>query len=296
MKTRILIVLVLIAGAAFAGRLMSGSGGESLGAGRDERRESFRLDPGARVEVRGINGPVEIVATDADRAELYILRTASNGQALESRKIIVEHAPSSLIVYGEGGASSLPSRLFGKWGGEYRERVELRVPLRSQVSASDVNGHVKIGEMNGPVEISDINGRVEVAGFAGSFKLTGVNGSVAVSSAGDGGMEITGVNGSVEVRLSGDADINVLGNNGRVSLNLPNVTVTKQESEHPAQMSARIGAGGPQINITGVNGNISFEPAAASAEAPSGSSSKTTPTVLVPMTFPPPPPPPASKP
>ncbi|HYH86375.1 MAG TPA: hypothetical protein VEX60_13060, partial [Pyrinomonadaceae bacterium] len=60
MKGRIFVVVILVVAAAFAGRWMTRTRNNSEMSSREETRQSFRLDAGARVEVRGINGSVEI--------------------------------------------------------------------------------------------------------------------------------------------------------------------------------------------------------------------------------------------
>src|ERR1700682_3719219 len=78
---RVLIVVVLVIGAATLG-LWRSHGGVRQGLSRavgvssddpqvtgDDIRKSFELKPGARIEVRGINGKVEIQTSDTTTAE-----------------------------------------------------------------------------------------------------------------------------------------------------------------------------------------------------------------------------------
>ena len=72
------------------------------------------------------------------------------------------------------------------------------------------------------------------------------------------GLRIRGVNGALELRVSDalNADLEVSGHNGRVSVDAPNVTMREQVSR--TRMRARIGAGGPQISVSGINGRVSL--------------------------------------
>ena len=86
---RILIVVVLVVAAAILGlwrtsggvrqslsRVVGASGEQSQGDAREEIRKSFELQPGARIDVMGINGKVDIQTSDTKTAEVYVLRTA----------------------------------------------------------------------------------------------------------------------------------------------------------------------------------------------------------------------------
>src|ERR1044072_497547 len=66
---------------------------------RDEFRQSYQLAPGATVEVRNMNGPLEIEMTSGNTAEVYVVRTARTKADLEYRKVIVENTTTSLRVY-----------------------------------------------------------------------------------------------------------------------------------------------------------------------------------------------------
>ncbi len=289
MKFRLFIVILLVAGAAFAGRQVNrmrnaGSGG---GATRAETRQSFRLGAGARVEVRHINGSVEIKTAETDTAEVHIVRTAESAEDLEALRVVVEDSPESLVIRGEGVGGNWWRRLWGG-GGQVRSEVKLVIPRRAEVAVRHVNGPVAVGETDGAIEVGHVNGRVEVAGSNGRSEVAHVNGGVRVGLArlDAQGLEVRGVNGNVEVNLKEklDADINVHGHNGGFSLNVPNVTT--QERESRSEFRARLGTGGPEINVSGVNGNVRFE--SNTTATPSDATA-----VIGNLSPPPPPPPPA---
>jgi hypothetical protein len=292
MKFRLFIVILLVVAAAVAGRQvnrMRNAGANPSGATREETRESFRLGAGARVEVRHINGSVKIETAETDTAEVQILRTAESPEDLEAQGVIIEDSPDALVVRGEsGGGGGWWRRLWGG-GGQVRTELTLSIPRRAEVNVRHVNGPLTVGETDGAVEVRHVNGRVEVAGIGGRSEVAHVNGGVRVGVARlDGqGLELRGVNGNVEVRLRErlDADIDVRGHNGGFSLDVPNVTT--QERESRSDFRARLGAGGPEINVSGVNGNLRFE-SGATATAPRHA------TATIETLSPPPPPPPAA--
>ena len=270
MKTRIFFAVLLIAAAAFAGRWVNRTvGPRASGATRDETRQTFRLDPGARVEVGKINGAVEVRTGDTDAAEVHIVRTAGSAEDLEYGLVNVDCSPSSLVVRGErSGGGGLWHRIWNG-GGHVRQEVTLTLPRRVEFSASHVNGAVSVGELEGSVEVSHVNGRVEVAQSSGRSEIRHVNGGVKVGVSGLGadGMEVERVNGNVEIRLRRlvDADVEAEGHNGALSLNVPNVTM--QERLNRSYTRARFGTGGVPFDIRRVNGNIRFESDAAAGAA-----------------------------
>ena len=296
MKARIFFAIVLVAGAAFVGRLMNSTVSTGTGNTREETRQTFRLDPGAHVEVGKINGKVEVRTADTDTAEVHIVRTASNPEDFELNRVRVECSSSSLVVRGERGGRG---GSFWRWlsgGGNARQEVTLVLPRRVELSASHVNGAVSVGEMDGPVEVSHVNGRVEVAPSAGRSEVSHVNGAVrvGVTTLGADGLEVSHVNGSVEIRLRQlvNADVEAEGHHGALTLNVPNVTM--QERLNRSYTRARFGTGGSPVGVSHVNGNIRFESDAGGAPVPQSANAAVpadvAPVVVVEM---PPPPPPA---
>ncbi|HEY0173590.1 MAG TPA: hypothetical protein VGB98_21440 [Pyrinomonadaceae bacterium] len=292
MKTRIFLAVILIAGAAFAGRWVNRTvSPRAAGGTRDETRQTFRLDAGAFVEVGKINGTVEVRTADTDTAEVHIVRTAGSAEDLEYGRVSVEGSPSSLVVRGErGGGGGLWHRIWNG-GGQVRQEVTLTLPRRVELSASHVNGAVSVGGLEGSIEVSHVNGRVEVAQSTGRSHVSHVNGGVkvGVSALGDEGVDVSHVNGNVEIRLKQlvNADVEAEGHNGALTLNVPNVTM--QERLNRSYTRARFGTGGTPVEIRRVNGNIRFESDAAASTAQT--ITVIAPGVVAPMVELPPPPP-----
>lgn len=255
MKKRIAFVLLLVMLAAIAGSFRGRIFGGGAGDARDESRQNFTLAQGARVEVSGINGTVEIETSDATTAEVYVLRTAHSSEALERQKISVEQTGERLVVRGEKGGWR-----FWRWmfGGGVTQRVALKVPRQIELSVHGVNGHVVVGEVAGNIEASGINGKLELAQADGYSSVSGVNGKVeiAIRQLGERGLSLSGVNGGIELRLGNDlnADLRASGINGKVRSEIPNVTVESDRKERNFQ--AHIGRGGAPITLSGINGGV----------------------------------------
>lgn len=270
MKKRALAVILLIVAAAVAGtmtrsRRSDGSGGTSASGEQQqqpqssETHESYKLQPGAEVLVKGINGKVEVITSDTDTAEISIQRNARSEEELSRREIIIEHTDSSLTVRGEhrkSGGSGFWN--FWKHNNNGNEIVTLRLPRRIALTARGINGKVTVGEVEGDVAISGVNGKVEVSQTSASTEVSGVNGAVlvAVKQLGEHGLRVSGVNGRVELRLREglNADLQANGMNGAVTSEMPDVVVQKDENR--SSYSAHIGTGGTPITLSGINGGV----------------------------------------
>lgn len=270
MKLRIFFAVLLVAGAWVAGRALASRGGVSgavesasaeVRAGQRVINDSYKLAPGARVEVSGINGPVTVATTDGDTAEIHVVSDAADTRDLEKYRIVVEQAGDRLVVRGEGRKKhSVLGWLLGRRsGGSVEHRVELKVPRRVDLRASGINGKLTVGALEGAVKISGVNGPVDVARAGGRAEVSGVNGPVTVglaSLAGDG-VKVSGINGPVELRLAPDvnADVSVSGLHGSVSVDDPRVTIDEQEHSN---FEGRVGAGGTPIRVSGIHGNVTL--------------------------------------
>ena len=266
---RVLIVVILVVGAATLGlwrshggvraglNRVAGIGNEdSQGEARDEIRKSFELQPGARLEVQGINGQVEIQTSDTKTAEVYVLRTGKNSDSLSRREITIEQTATGLMVRGkEARHAGIWEHLFGS---NPKEDVTIKAPRQIALALKGINGRVTTGDIDGTIEAKGINGRVELGQASESADVAGINGNMVVGlkQLGARGASFKGINGGIELRLANglNADLTAKGMNGNVRSEITEVTVNKDEQG--SRYSAHIGSGGAPIELKGINGNV----------------------------------------
>jgi hypothetical protein len=262
---RVLIVVVLIIAAAVLGLWRSRGGVQSLsraaqasespGVTGDETRKSFELQPGARVQVQGINGKVEIQTSETKTAEVVVRRTGDSPASLRRRELIIEQTAEGLLVRSKQNHTGIWERLFGH---DPNEEVTIKAPRQIALMIKGVNGGITTGDIDGPMEVKGVNGRIELGQTSGSVEISGVNGRITVglTTLNDRGMRLSGVNGGIELRLTNglNADLTAKGMNGSVRSEIPEVTVDKDE--YGRGYSARIGTGGAPITLSGINGNV----------------------------------------
>jgi DUF4097 and DUF4098 domain-containing protein YvlB len=203
--------------------------------------------------VSGINGTVQIEATDGATAEVYVLRTARNDEALQRKKFTIEQNGTSLVIRGGKDGWHFWRWL---WNGKISEQVVLKVPRQIELDVHGVNGRVTVGEIEGSIDVSGVNGKVELAQANGYSNVSGVNGRVQITikQLGERGLSLSGINGGIELQLGNDlnADLNATGINGQVNSEISSVTVSKDHSTY----RARIGQGGSPITLSGINGGV----------------------------------------
>jgi hypothetical protein len=275
---RVLIVVVLIVAAAVLGLWRSqggvrsgfnrivGSSGDSPGVSGDETRKTFDLKPGARIEIQGINGRVDIQTSDTKTAEVFVRRTADNPSSLRRREMIIEQTSDGLLVRSKQNHVGLWEHLFGK---DPKEEVTIKAPRQIALAFRGINGRVNSGDIDGSLEVKGINGRLELGQVSESAEVSGINGSISVGlkQLGERGAHLNGVNGGIELRLANglNADLTARGMNGSVRSEIPEVTVDKDE--HWTRYTARIGSGGAPIDLSGINGNVRLTRAEESSAA-----------------------------
>lgn len=282
---RVLIVVVLVVAAASLGLWRSSGGGRqglsrivgassdnSEGVTGDETRKTFELKPGARIQVQGINGKVEIQTSDTTTAEVYVRRTGDSPSSLRRREMIVEETADGLMVRSKQNHVGFWDHLFGH---NPKEEVLIKAPRQIALSLKGINGAVTTGDIDGTLEAKGINGRTELGQASESTDIGGINGNIVVGlkNLGERGANIRGVNGGIELRLGSglNADLTAQGMNGSVRSDIPEVTVDKEEPG--SRYSAHIGTGGAPITLSGINGNVRLTRAANSTET-SGASEK----------------------
>lgn len=263
MWKRLIIVTLLVLLAAIAGFVRSHKGAglpdglvseSATGQTREEKRESYELAPGARVEVLSINGSVNIETSDTKTADIYIERVGASAESLNRRRVDIECNSNTLRIYGSKGSTSFWARLFSSTP---TERVTLKLPRQIALFAKGINGPVVAGDVEGSLEVRGVNGRVQVGSANGAADLAGINGNVvlALQQLNLDAVSLSGINGNIELRLSSGVNgyLDVKGINGRLVADSPSMKI---EEGKRGRYWAQIGSGGNSITAKGINGNI----------------------------------------
>jgi len=241
---------------------ISAAGDEDVDlAVKEEIRQKYQLKPGSSVEIRGINGGVKIeTSADTDTAEVLIVRSAKSAEDLRQyRQVRIEQEDDTLSVRIESDRKSLFSAIGSIPEG--RQRVIMKLPRKVDLEIRGANGNVTVGEIQGRMEMSGVNGKIKAARVAGATQINGCNGGIDVAFAPltGNGISINGINGNIDLSFEGEvnADLNAWGITGQIHPDLPGIE-SRNDEESQSRLRARIGTGGTQIRIGGINGNVNL--------------------------------------
>lgn len=252
---------------------------------RDEEKiqKSFTLPAAGHksLEIDNVWGSIEVVADTTDKVELTVTRT---NQAESKEKLERAKKEVTLDVSQEEGALKLyvngPFRCqcddcrHSRDDEGYRVKMDfmVHVPRDIDIKVKTVNeGRVKVSNINGSFVVRNVNGDIEMDNVAGSGTARTVNGPVLVSFRQNPreNSEFKTVNGNVEIRFAHDlsADFRFKTFNGGIYSDFPvtSMPVHPIEAEHKGSKvvyradrftGARVNAGGPEIQIENLNGDI----------------------------------------
>ena len=221
---------------------------------RDEIDRRFTLPAKALVRVSAISGSVDIKAIDGDTAIVQIERTARSRAELDCNKVVLQEQSGNLLIKSETVRCETTNI-------QVRYRLLLSVPRTVNVSVDGVSGPVNIGEIDGALRISGNSGKINLAQAGSGSRITGNSGTtnIKLRRLDAGGLELSGNSGILKLYVDEElnADVKVSGHSGPASSELPNVTFNIIGA---AQYHARIGSGGPTINVHGNSGTILLSP------------------------------------
>ncbi len=243
----------------FSARAPLGYGQTRAGSDLPEREqfhETYRLAPGARVEVSNINGPLEIQTADGAMAEVTVVRSARTREDLAHRRIIVEQKGNTFRVYAHEPEDPEARNV------TVRHRAVIKVPRPSALLVKNVNGSARIGDIEGPITLANINGELSMGRAAGFADFANINGNMAftLGQLGQRGVRARNINGNMNIRFLDrlNADMEVRSFNGLVNPKVASVTVRRAGR---SSFLAQFGSGGTPIVMTQVNGVITIHDA-----------------------------------
>ncbi len=245
-------------------------------------QKSFAMPAGHKsLEIDNVWGSIEVIADTTDKVELAVVRTtqAESKDKLERAKkevtldITQEEGVLKLYINGPFRCQCDDCRHSRDDEG-YRVKMDFKVhvPRDLDIKVKTVNeGRVVVKNTNGSFLVRNVNGDIEMDNVAGSGTARTVNGPVIVSFRLNPreNSEFKTVNGNVELHFAHDlsADFRFKTFNGGIYSDFPvtAMPVHAIEAEHKGgkvvyradrYTSARVNAGGPEIQIENLNGDI----------------------------------------
>ncbi|HET9533146.1 MAG TPA: hypothetical protein VFQ92_22510 [Blastocatellia bacterium] len=228
------------------------SGNEAARAvtGQEEEHQTYQLAAGAHIDVSIISGPVSVEGTDGSVAEVHIYRTAKNSDDLANRKVSVEQTSSGLTIQQKNDGTERSSI-------DLLNRVVLKVPRQVSVTGRSISGDFNISGISGAIDLNGISGSVDVRHFNGALTVSGVSRHVrlAIERINAARLRVSNVSGNVYLRLASDlnAELSISNTTGGVSNKIQGLALVSVDASNH---SARLGSGGPRIEVSGVTGFI----------------------------------------
>ena len=241
----------------------------------EEYREDFSktlpLKAGERFSLENVNGPVALTTWKENSVEIKAVKT--------SRRSEEELAKVEIRVEESSGGVSVKA-IWPKFPRRARVRVDFEVKVPEGVVLDEVgstNGDIDVSGLFASAEVGTTNGNVTVEGGSGDLSVGTTNGDIKVRRfdgrvrAGTtngsirledltfkGGLSAGTTNGSITLSLTNaeglNADLRAHTTNGSVTVDFP-VTL-KNLSQSKRRVEAKIGQGGPLIELETTNGSI----------------------------------------
>jgi len=237
---------------------------------RDAFTWSGKINEGRWINVRNLNGTVEVERGTGDKVEVTATKHVRRGDPDYVRFEVRKYGPSDqdvLICALWGEHSDCDEDSYRSRGdrdrGEGRRNdisveFRVRVPRGVKVGAHSVNGEVRVEDVAAEVDAESVNGSVVVSTLGGPVNARTVNGSVRASMGRfdlNSDLRFSSVNGTVIAEFANDlnADVDLSTVNGRFLTDFP---VTISGRIDPRRLRATLGKGGPRIRLSTVNGNV----------------------------------------
>lgn len=249
---------------------------------QEKIQKSFSMPAAHRsLEIDNIWGSIDITGTSSDQVQLIVDRStrAESKEKLEqARKDVtleITAQPDSLKVYVNGPFRCDCHNGCGDRDSEgyiVKMDFQLQVPRDIDIKIKTVNdGRISIRDINGSFLVRNVNGDIQLHNVAGSGTARTVNGPVTVSFRQNphGASDFKTVNGDIELQFTRDlsADFRFKTFNGSIYSDFPVTALPTKamQEEHRGSRtifradrftSARVNAGGPEIKVENLNGDI----------------------------------------
>jgi DUF4097 and DUF4098 domain-containing protein YvlB len=258
-RAAVLLPLLILVGAAASGCDLVTA--EFKSKETAEWRKTYQLRPGGRVEIRNVNGKIEVTPSTDNSVEVVAVKTA-RGATPEAAKAHLERIEIREEA-GEGGIkieTKVASGMMNMGSSEVQYKV--KVPASAEVRFTTVNGGIELSGLAGQVNAEATNGGIRARDVAGPIEASTTNGGVDVelTQVAQPGVNLECTNGGIKLRLPTDAKATITASvtNGGIGVTeFPGFETTESTRR---RLEARLNGGGPNIRLSGTNGGIQISP------------------------------------
>ena len=251
---------------------------------QEKIEKSFAMPASAgrrTLKIDNVWGSIEVVGTTSEQARVTVdknIRAESKEKIAQAQKDVtldITQQAGTLKLYVNGPFRCNChdcERSRDDDGYVVKMDFQVQVPQDVDIEIKTVNeGHVSVWDINGSFVVRNVNGDIQIRNIAGSGTARTVNGPVKVSFRQNPkeASDFETVNGAIELQFAHDlsADFRFKTFNGGIYSDFPVTALPVQEmkEEHHGTKvvfradrytGARINAGGPQIKVENLNGDI----------------------------------------
>lgn len=266
------------------------AGAQDLGRNSETWTWEGRVESGRWFRLGSVNGPITIERSSDNMVHVHAVKDVGRGEVADVAFQVIQTGGDVRICAlwrndrcDEDGVNRRDrddeDDDRARRRRDVKVRFTVRVPQGVRVSASTVNGEMRVSDATSEVLASTVNGRVEVRNVGGAVRASTVNGSVEVTTS-NGPVRASTVNGGIDVRMTsldreGDMKFNTV--NGSITIETPSSLDARVRmstlhgsisSDYPVQLSGRfgprraegtVGRGGREIEMETVNGDIELK-------------------------------------
>lgn len=221
--------------------------------------KTFQLASGGKVEIRNVNGKINVEPSSGSTVEVVAIKTAKGATPEAAREElgrieITEQASADSVRIETKVARG--ERWFG---GGAQVAYTVRVPAAADATFATVNGGVEVTGLSGKTTLETTNGGVVARNMSGAIDASTTNGGVELDLArvGEGGVRMSCTNGGLVLHLPADAKASIDASITNGGIDTGGLTLSTTESSR-RRLVGTLNGGGPRISIEGTNGGISL--------------------------------------
>jgi hypothetical protein len=223
--------------------------------------KTYQLEAGGRVEIRNVNGKIEVEPSTGNTVEVTAVKRAKGAssdaaKASLERTTIVEDVSSGRIKIETKIAHVSGIVLGGNVQVEYR----VKVPAGAEVKFTTTNGGIEITGLQGRITAETTNGGVVTRDVGGQLDASTTNGGLDIdmSRVPEGGVKLGFTNGGLKMRMPRDAKATISASITNGGISAGDLPIETSGENNRRRLEGRLNGGGGRIQIEGTNGGITL--------------------------------------